>query len=129
MKLLGHRLSYVGEKPAALALSKTLLALGIAPKALYSAQLMETEILHDEDFSGAVFAADENNWIEFWAEIDGLPKGLMLQLVVDNADEFADYAKKNHLNPQGPVEAHGEKIYYLQTPTGLPISFQSKIAK
>ncbi len=124
MKLLGHRLSFVGEEAQALALSKTLLALGIEPKAIYSKQMTDTAALADDDFSGAIFGADDINWIEFWAELEGVPKGFMVQLIVDDADAFAAHARSQGLDPQGPVEAHGEKIYYLFTPIGLPISFQ-----
>lgn len=125
MKFLGHRLSFVGSAPESLALAKTLASLGISPRDIYAKDMQGTKTLADEDFSGAVFAADEINWIEIWAELPNLPKGFMLQLIVDDADEFAEHARKNGLAPQGPVEAHGEKIYYIMTPIGLPISFQS----
>ncbi len=125
MKLLGHRLSFVGDDAQALALSKILLGLGIEPKTIYSKQMLEAPHLSDEDFSGAVFASDDVNWVEIWSELPGVPKGFMLQLIVDDADAFADHARANGLDPQGPVESHGERIYYLMTPIGLPISFQS----
>ncbi len=32
-------------------------------------------------------------------------------------------------DPQGPVDAHGERICYVEAPTGLAISFQSKLNK
>lgn len=108
-------------------MSKIFTSLGIEPKSIYSKQMLETTELTDADFSGAVFAADENNWIEIWAELPNVPKGLMLQLIVDDADAFAENARANGLDPQGPVEAHGERIYYLMTPVGLPISFQSRV--
>ncbi len=127
MKLLGHRLSFVGDNSQSLAVSKTLMALGLEPKTIYSKQMLEASALSDEDFSGAVFAADDINWIELWAELPGVPKGFMLQLIVDDADAFADHASRNGLEPQGPVESHGERIYYLMTPIGLPISFQSVV--
>jgi len=47
--------------------------------------------------------------------------------VVDDAAAFAAHAKKNGLDPQGPVDAHGERIYFLQAPSGLPITFQSTL--
>ncbi len=125
MKLLGHRLSFVGDAEQSLALSKILSALGVPPKAVYSRQMLEVDDLTDDDFSGAVFAADEINWVEIWAELPNVPKGFMLQLIVDDADAFAENARQNGLDPQGPVESHGERIYYLMTPIGLPISFQS----
>ncbi len=125
MKFLGHRLSFVGSDQETLALAKIFASLGINPREVYSKDMQGVSELKDEDFSGAVFAADEVNWIELWSELPNLPKGFMLQLIVDDADAFAENAKKNGLEPQGPVEAHGEKIYYLMTPIGLPISFQS----
>ncbi len=125
MKLLGHRLSFVGTDEQSLAMTKILASLGLEPRNIYSKQMLETEHLSDDDFSGAVFAADDINWIEIWSELPNLPKGFMLQLIVDDADAFADHARQNGLDPQGPVEANGEKIYYLMTPIGLPISFQN----
>jgi hypothetical protein len=77
-------------------------------------------------FSGAVFPAG-TGWIEIWPEGPELPAGILLQIVVDDAAAFAAHAKKNGLDPQGPVDAHGERIYFLQAPSGLPITFQSAI--
>ena len=66
-------------------------------------------------------------WIEIWPEGPELPAGILLQIVVDDATAFAAHAKKNGLDPQGPVDAHGERIYVLQGPSGLPITFQSAL--
>ncbi|MEM7080609.1 MAG: hypothetical protein AAF513_18470 [Pseudomonadota bacterium] len=77
--------------------------------------------------SNHVFAAG-NGWIETWAATEDMPAGVMLQIVVDDADEFAAHARSNQLDPQGPVEAHGEKIYFLQAPSGLNITIQSALA-
>ena len=77
-------------------------------------------------FSGAVFPAG-TGWIEVWPEGPDLPAGILLQIVVDDAAAFAAHAKKNGLDPQGPVDAHGERIYFLQAPSGLPITFQSAL--
>lgn len=77
-------------------------------------------------FSGAVFPAG-SGWIEIWPEGPELPAGILLQIVVDDAAEFAAHARKNGLDPQGPVDAHGERIYFLQAPSGLPITFQSAL--
>jgi hypothetical protein len=79
-----------------------------------------------DGFAGAVFPAGES-WIEMWQVGPDMPAGVMLQVVVDDADAFAQHAKTNGLSPQGPVDAHGERIYYLQAPTGLQMSFQSKL--
>ena len=77
-------------------------------------------------FSGAVFPAGDS-WIELWPDGPDMPAGTMLQVVVDDADAFAENAKKNGLEPQGPMDAHGERIYFIATPTGLQMSFQSKL--
>ena len=78
-------------------------------------------------FPGAVFPAGAGSWIEVWAEGPGMPAGTMLQIVVDDADAWAERARKGGLEPQGPMDAHGERIYYLQAPSGLAISFQSRL--
>ncbi len=77
-------------------------------------------------FPGAVFPAGES-WIEVWQENAEMPAGIMLQIIVDDADAFAEQAKANGLSPQGPVDEHGERIYFLQAPSGLPLSFQSSV--
>ena len=46
--------------------------------------------------------------------------------LVDDADAFAAQARKNGLAPKGPMDAHGERIYMLEGPDGLQMSFQSK---
>ena len=78
------------------------------------------------EFQGRVFPAGES-WVEVWPEGPGMPAGIMLQIVVDDADAWAERARANGLDPQGPTDAHGERIYYLQAPTGLSMSFQSKL--
>ncbi len=127
MKVLGHRFCYVGEKPFAIDFSKTLAALGMDIGQVFSQNMLEAKELQDDDFSGAIFKVDDVSWVEIWAEMPGVPKGIMLQLIVDDADAFAENAKNNGLKPEGPVEAHGEKIYYLVPASGLPISFQSNV--
>ncbi len=77
-------------------------------------------------FSGAIYPAGEG-WVEVWPEGPGMPAGIMLQIVVDDADAWADNARKNGLEPTGPMDAHGERIYYLKAPGELAISFQSKL--
>jgi hypothetical protein len=76
-------------------------------------------------FVGAIFPAGES-WIELWPEGPGMPAGTMLQVVVDDADAFAKHARDHGLAPQGPMDAHGERIYFLKAPDGSQISFQSK---
>ena len=76
-------------------------------------------------FPGAVFPAGDS-WIEVWPQGDGMPAGTMLQIVVDDADAWAEQARANGLEPSGPMDEHGERIYFLTAPGGLPVSFQSK---
>jgi uncharacterized protein YndB with AHSA1/START domain len=59
-----------------------------------------------ETFMGAVFPANDS-WIEIWQSGEGMPAGIMLQVVVDDADAFADHARSNGLSPEGPMDAHG----------------------
>ena len=56
-----------------------------------------------------------------------MPAGTMLQIVVDDADSLAQQARANGLAPEGPMDAHGERIYFLKAPTGLPVTFQSPL--
>ncbi|WP_444994702.1 VOC family protein [Aliikangiella sp. IMCC44359] len=89
---------------------------------------LENRFKNEEEFSGGVFGtSSEHSWLEIWQQTDDMPAGIMLQLVVDDAEKMAEEAKNNGLQPYGPVEAHGEKIYYLQAPNGLNLSFQSKL--
>jgi hypothetical protein len=36
----------------------------------------------------------------------------------------AETARSNGIDVQGPMEAHGEKIYFAVAPGGLSVSFQ-----
>ena len=80
----------------------------------------------NDPFMGAVFPAGDHSWVEMWQPAEGMPVGVMLQVIVDDADAFADNARSNGLDPQGPMDAHGERIYFLKAPSGLQMSFQSK---
>lgn len=84
--------------------------------------------LAGDQFAGAIFPAGDS-WVEIWPEADGMPAGTMLQVVVDDADAWADRARDGGLEPKGPIEAHGERIYYLQAPGGLAMSFQSRLVE
>jgi hypothetical protein len=88
---------------------------------------MPGKLSAEDGFMGAVFDAGDS-WVELWADGPDMPAGIMLQVVVDDADEFAAHAKANGLDPQRPVDAHGERIFYLQAPTGLQMSFQSRLS-
>ena len=43
-----------------------------------------------EGFSGAVFPSADGSWVEVWPAGEGMPAGTMLQLVVDDADAYAE---------------------------------------
>ena len=118
MKVLGIR--YCSVSPEASSLSAFFEALGLPKK-----DLSEFGIGNDP-FSGAVFPAGDS-WIELWPQGPEMPAGVMLQVVVDNADDLAEIARSNGLQPEGPMDAHGERIYMLKAPTGLQISFQSRL--
>ena len=76
---------------------------------------------------GGIFHAEDGSWIEVWKDGPQMPAGIMLQVVVENADAMASYAKQNGLSPRGPMVADGEQLYSLVAPGGLVITFQSKI--
>jgi hypothetical protein len=84
-------------------------------------------LLEGPDFAGAVFPTGEGSWIEVWPELEGMPAGFLLQIVVDDADAWAERARKAGVEPQGPTDAHGERIYFFQAPAGLPITVQSAL--
>jgi hypothetical protein len=65
-----------------------------------------------------------SSWIEIWQKGADMPAGLMLQIVVDDADAVAETARENGIEVNGPMEAHGEKIYFAVAPGGLSVSFQ-----
>ena len=81
-----------------------------------------------EDFQGGIFATeDKSSWIECWQASEQMPAGIMLQIIVEDSDTAAAEAKENGLEAFGPMDAHGERMYYVKTPSGLQLSFQSKI--
>lgn len=86
---------------------------------------LEKRPMPDEGVEGAVFNTSGESWLEIWQQSEQMPGGTMLQLVVDDADAFAERARTQGLLPQGPVDAHGEHIYFIEAPNGLKMSFQS----
>jgi hypothetical protein len=118
MKVLGIRFCAVDK--AAQPLAEFLDSLGLERRPLESG-----EGGAGDEFPGAVFPAGADSWIEMWPPSAGLPEGIMLQIVVDDADAFAEHARERGLAPQGPLESGGERIYFLRAPTGMPVSFQS----
>ncbi len=120
MKVLGIRFCSVA--PEARQLAGFLENLGLPRRELDDG----ADAPEEAPFSGAVFPAGDHSWIEIWEEGPGMPAGIMLQLIVDDADAFAAHARDNGLEPQGPVDLHGERIYFVTDPSGLQISFQSR---
>lgn len=118
MRVLGIRWCTVSSEAASLA--GFLDALGLPRKDLGAFGMPA------KPFSGAVFPAGDS-WIELWPAGPQMPEGTMLQIVVDDADAFAQHARANGLQPEGPMDAHGERIYMLKAPTGLQLSFQSSL--
>src|SRR6187551_2887146 len=110
MKVLGFRFCTVS--PEASSLASFLDALGFQRHPLVG------------DDSGAVFAAGES-WLAMWPPSEQMRPGMMLQVVVDDADAFASHAREQGLNPTGPADSQGKRIYFIQAPTGLQISIQS----
>ncbi|MDH4107582.1 MAG: hypothetical protein OEW35_04650 [Gammaproteobacteria bacterium] len=115
MKVIGIRFCYVS--PEAARLSRFLAdGLGLPQNVPEAA---------GEPFAGGIFPAGDS-WVEIWPESPGMPTGAMLQVVVDDADAWADRARSNGLDPAGPIEQHGERIYFLEAPGGLSVSFLSR---
>ena len=79
------------------------------------------------EFNGAIFPAGES-WVEIWQQGPQMPAGIMLQIVVDDADKLAKVAKENGVAVSGPVDAHGERIFYSEAPGALSVSFQSRLS-
>lgn len=89
---------------------------------------LKNSFKENPDFFGGVFPSEsEGSWVEVWQASEQMPKGVMLQLIVDNADEYAAHAKSKGLEINGPMDAHGERIYYAKAPNGMNVSFQSKL--
>ncbi|MEL7489719.1 MAG: hypothetical protein AAGJ73_03290 [Pseudomonadota bacterium] len=126
MKVLGIRFCRVAKRENAEALAKMLGPAGLGIKERDLGALGDAG-----GFSGAVFpieANEDNSWIEIWPAGPEMPEMVMLQIIVDDADAWAQNARNNGLDPKGPDDAHGERIYYLEGPGGLPIAFASKVA-
>lgn len=121
MKILGIRFCSVSAEAEALA--DVLEALGLTRNESASTGGSGSD---PAAFPGAVFPAGSGA-IEVWPVGPELPPGVLLQIIVDDAMAYAEQARRNGLDPQGPVDAHGERIYFLQAPSGLPITFQSAL--
>jgi hypothetical protein len=126
LKVLGIRFCSVSSEAGELA--EFLGRLGLVRSETGDSGEIAEETSGDTEFMGALFSAGSSG-IEVWPEGPELPPGVLLQLLVDDATAFAANAKRNGLNPQGPVDAHGERIYFLQAPSGIPITIQSPLRK
>ena len=78
-------------------------------------------------FQGAVFPAGEASWTEIWAASEHMPETTMLHVIVDDADSYAEQAKANGVTVNGPMDMHGERIYFSEAPGGLQIAVLSKL--
>ncbi|MEO1167409.1 MAG: hypothetical protein AAFW97_01730 [Pseudomonadota bacterium] len=78
-------------------------------------------------FQGAVFPAGEASWTEIWAASEHMSETTMLHIIVDNADRYAEQAKANGVTVNGPMDMHGERIYFSEAPGGLQIAVLSKL--
>ncbi|MBC2777416.1 VOC family protein [Parasphingopyxis marina] len=87
----------------------------------------ERDMGEGDGFQGAVFPAGEASWTEIWAASEHMPEGMMLHIVVDDADAYAQTAKANGLDVKGPMDMHGERIYFSEAPDGLQVAVLSKL--
>jgi hypothetical protein len=117
MKVLGFRFCTVS--PEAPKLASFLDAIGFERHPLEGGS-------SDGPFAGAVFAAGES-WLAMWPPSSDMPAGMMLQVVVDDADAFAARAREQGLSPVGPTDSQNKRLYFLQAPTGLQMSIQSRL--
>jgi hypothetical protein len=119
MQVLAIRFCHVSPQAEAIAAAMT--ALGLPQRSLADVFPPETQ-----GFMGAIYPAGAS-WVEVWPEGPGMPQGTLLQVVVDDAEAFAAHARGNGLAPEGPMDAHGERIFFLRLPGGLQMSFQSAL--
>lgn len=139
MQVLGMRFCKVAHKDDARALADLFGKLGLSarplggdPGSAGTGSTSGSTSGSASGFNGAVFPIEhngENSWIEIWPAGAMMPEMTMLQIIVDDADAYADHARQHGLDVKGPDDAHGERIYYLEGPGGLPIAFQSRIAE
>lgn len=80
-----------------------------------------------EGFQGAVFPAGKASWTEIWAASEHMPETVMLHVIVDDADTYASQAKDNGVTVSGPMDMHGERVYFSEAPSGLQIAVISKL--
>ena len=76
---------------------------------------------------GDVFGTLGDSWIELWDQTPDMPAGIMLQIIVEDAQAWADQARERGVEIHGPFDAHGERMFMLGNSTGMQITVQSKI--
>ncbi len=123
MRILGIRFCSVSKEGEQLA---AFLRDGIGIPPLYNTSEPASDTEDPKGFEGTIFPAGDS-WIEVWPEGPGMPSGVMLQIVVDDAAEWAQQAKENGIDVEGPINAHGECIYFLKAPSGLAVTLQSRL--
>ncbi|MCA1021129.1 VOC family protein [Halobacillus litoralis] len=79
-----------------------------------------------EEYRGGIFKAGDS-WLEFWHKNECMMPVKMLQLVVDDADAFAEHAREQGVEIYGPIEEHGEKMYSTTAPDGMPVTILSSL--
>ena len=80
---------------------------------------------HSSGFGGAKFQAGSSR-IEVWPSCEEMKPVTMLQIIVEDAEKWAEAAQKAGAEIYGPMRAHGETIYSLKVPGGLVVSVQSE---
>jgi len=85
MKVLGIRFCAVAEEAVPMAQFFTK-GLGLSERDLGGEQ---------DVFQGCVIPAGDSSWVEIGQKGESMPAGLMLQLVVDDADAVAENARDN----------------------------------
>ena len=80
-----------------------------------------------EGFQGAVFPAGKASWTEIWSASEHMPETTMLHVIVDNADNYAERARDNGITVSGPMDMHGERVYFSEAPGGFQIAVMSAL--
>lgn len=119
MQVLGIR--FVAVTPDAQARAAFLDQLGI-PRRVLPSEFQPA----DGSFVGAIHLAGAS-WVETWPPGPGMEPGVMLQVVVDDADAMAAKARAAGIEAAGPTDMHGERVYFCELPGGLQMSFQSAL--
>ncbi|WP_282033821.1 hypothetical protein [Metabacillus indicus] len=79
-----------------------------------------------DDNQGGIFTAGDSQ-LEFWRKRECMTESVMLQLIVDDADVFAEFASARGVKLDGPMFEQGEKIYALTAPDGMPLTIHSAV--